>query len=633
MRRIALAALGVLGVLFSGGLAPAGQGPTNAMVRTFRGIERLEVEAVNAPTCRAWRIDAAGDKAAGPALSMRLSNRVVLRLGDARVGAALGARRLPGTDHFWVLDRATVREAIDSARMISNLPGVREAYVDSREPISLRTLPGDPDFFRQWHLSNALSPGFDANVEPAWDMGVTGLGVVIGVLEGGIQINHPDLAANFNAEASQVGGVSAHGTSVAGIAAAVANNGIGGAGAAYDAQVSRQYFGSVSRTAEAFGFRNDLNDIKNNSWGPSDDGRLHRISSVELDALREGVQTGRGGLGEVYVWAAGNGGTRDRVDYDPYASSRYTIAVGAIGDLDVRAFYNEQGSSLLTVAHSSGNFRSIFTTTSGSGFTDSFGGTSAAAPLASGVVALILQANPGLTWRDMQHVLVNSARMNDPASPSWTVNGAGHAISYDYGFGAVDAGAAVTLAQSWTNVGPETLVDPGVIVVGAQIPDDDPVGVSQLVQIDRDIRVEHVEVVLNVGTPFIGDLRIILTSPQGTESILATERSDPQDDLTDDVFTTVRNWDEPSLGTWTLTISDRQAGDVATWTDFRLLIYGAAAACPADLTGDGVLDAADLAAFIALFSASDPGADLAADGTIDVRDFFEFVRLFGEGCP
>ena len=61
-------------------------------------------------------------------------------------------------------------------------------------------------------------------------------------------------------------------------------------------------------------------------------------------------------------------------------------------------------------------------------------------------------ANPYLTWRDVQEILVQTSRMNDPSDSSWNTNGAGHDVSHKYGFGAVDAGAAVSMALNWTTL-------------------------------------------------------------------------------------------------------------------------------------------------------------------------------------
>ena len=339
------------------------------------------------------------------------------------------------------------------------------------------------------------------------------------------------------------------------------------------------------------------------------------------------------------MWAAGNGGTNDRVDYDPYASSRYTCAIGAIGSYDYRATYNETGSSMLTVAHSSGNSRKIFTTTTGDEYQDNFGGTSATSPLAAGVVALMLQANTNLGWRDVQHILVNSARICDPTQADWTTNAAGHDINYNYGFGAVDGEAAVALALAWTPVGPEVVVDSGVVEVNASIPDYNTVGVTRSVEITESIRIESVELILNAQTDFLGDLRIVLIGPEGTESLLATERPDGQDDYVNYIFTSLRHWDELSEGLWTVQISDRRSGNVALWEDFSLRFYGTEIApLVGDLNCDGAINLFDVDPFIlavsdpAGYAAVHPTCDIAAgdcnaDGTVDLFDVDPFVEL------
>lgn len=475
---------------------------------------------------------------------------------------------------FAVINTSSVGAACDMASALAEYYGPRHAYVDVDQPKFLRALPNDPGFGNQWHLYNVTRPQADINAEPAWNNGFTGSGITVGILEWGVQDNHPDLAANFDSTASQSAGTSSHGTSCAGVAAAVENNGAGGVGIAYDAHWSEQLAGSSSQTANAFNYRNDINDVKSNSWGPADNGNFHTFSTTELNALKNSTSTGRGGLGEIFTWAAGNGGTSDRVEYDPYAASRYTIAVGAIGDQDKRASYNEQGSSMFVVAQSSGNISGIYTTTSGSGYTFNFGGTSSASPLGAGAVALILQANPTLSWLDVQHVLVHSARMCDPTHSMWIQNAAGHDVNYNFGFGAIDADASTQLAQSWTNVIAVTEFNSGNITVGQSIPDNNTTGVSRTVSVPQNITVEHVELVMDVSHNNIGDLRITITSPGGTECAVAKTGGSSQNNLNNYLFTSVRTWDEQSSGDWVITVSDRSGGTSGVWNDFSMKIYG-----------------------------------------------------------
>jgi len=481
---------------------------------------------------------------------------------------------LAGAPGFSLVHTASVADALDLLPVLDAYYGDAAAYLDAERPLSNRALPSDPGFGNQWHLKNNLNTIADANVEGAWNSGYTGTGVVIGVIDGGVQTNHPDLDANYNSTASQSGGASSHGTSCAGVAAAEANNGAGGVGAAYDSQWAKLYYGGSSSNVAAFGYRNDISDIKTNSWGPIDNGTVTYLTSAERSAFESAIATGRGGLGEVFTWAAGNGGLSDRVEYDPYASSRMTIAVGAIGDGDTRSWYNEQGSSMTVVAQSDGNNRGIYTTTTGSTYTSNFGGTSSASPLGAGVVALMLDANPALTWRDVQAVLIESARVNNPSNSLWTTNGAGYDINLNYGFGSVDADAATQLAASWTNLAAEQVVTSGVQQVNQSIPDNNTTGLTQTFTVNTDITIESVELKLNVTHNNVGDLWIKVTSPNGTGSILAKTRPDSRNNYSNYIFTSLRPFGESTVGTWKVEIHDESAGTTGTWSDYTLSFYG-----------------------------------------------------------
>ncbi|MBC8404774.1 MAG: S8 family serine peptidase [Planctomycetes bacterium] len=474
---------------------------------------------------------------------------------------------------YWSVVAPSVNLGAQMTAALEPVFGYGHVQLDVQQPSDHR-LPTDPLFGNQWHLRNTSKPDADANVEDAWNAGYTGVGVIVGVIDGGSEATHEDLAANFNVTASKSGGSSSHGTAVAGVIAAVEGNNKGGVGAAYDSQWSRLYYGSSSYTADNFLHRNDLNDIKNNSWGPYDDGTIWTISNIEKNALEDSCTTGRSGLGEIFTWAAGNGGTGDRCDYDPYASSRFTVAVGAVGDLDTRSYYNESGSSMLVVAHSNGNNRGITTTDSGNSYTSSFGGTSSASPLGAGVIALMLDANPNLTWRDVQHVLVHSSRLVDPSHSNWQINGAGHDINYSYGFGCADAGAATALAASWTNVSAEQIFNSGKLTVNQTIPDNDVNGLEYTISVPESFYVEHAELILNVSHTYIGDLKIWIESPDGTRSLFTKKRNDSKNNLVNYIFTSCRSWDELSDGDWLVHVSDESSGTSGTLTDYKLKLYG-----------------------------------------------------------
>jgi subtilisin-like proprotein convertase family protein len=474
-------------------------------------------------------------------------------------------------------------------------------------------VPSDPQVTNQWHLNNtgqfSGTAGADANVFPAWNAGITGSGVQIAIVDDGLQITHPDIAPNyfaagsydFNDDETNPTGTStdAHGTSAGGVAAAADDGAKCGVGAAYNAQVAglRLIAGPATDAmeTEALTFANNQNDIYNNSWGPSDNGSvLAGPGPLLLAGLQDGVTNGRGGLGSVFVWAGGNGGNGDHSNADGYANSRFVIAVAASTNAGVRSNYSELGANIMVNAPSSGGTSGIITTdlTGGNGYgglpdgdcTNGFGGTSSAAPLVAGISGLILEANPALTYRDVMHILIDSAEKNDPSGTgalTWATNGAGYDINYAYGFGRVDAGAAVALADTWTNVPASvTPFDTGTITVNQPIPDG--IGnpglgtpLSSNVNVPQDFVVEHVEVYLDIDHPFRGDLVAAITSPDGTSSTLLFSRvSDGGDNYDNWKTTTLRSWGEMSAGTWTLAVADNYATDAGTLNSWRMVIYG-----------------------------------------------------------
>lgn len=592
----------------------------------------------------------------------RLTSRVIVEAADeAAVLAALAQPALAPANikltradagkkpngplsRFFILQTASVRQAIDTAALLRADPALTRASVDLEPPRTLRSnIPTDPGVPQQWHLINQTDPLFDTGADAAWKAGFTGTGVTVAVLEGGWDITHEDLAANYDAAASQpAAGSSAHGTSTAGLIAAVAGNDRGGVGVAFGARISRLYYGSIAETAAALTFADDLNHVKSNSWGPFDNGRISQIDPLELAAIEEASINGRDGKGTVFVWAGGNGGQTngDRVDYDPYASNRFAIALGSIDALDRRSLYSEPGSALMAVTTSDYDLASsadqgIYTTASFNGYTSTFGGTSSAAPIGAGVVALMLQANPDLTWRDVQHVLIRSARRCNPADPSWTFNGAGagnvHRHSELFGFGALDAGAAVALAQSWVNRPPEVSLTSAPITPAAAIPDADPLGVVSSIAVTGTMLVERVQVTLYAPHPNIGHLRIVLTSPGGTQSVLAAPRSDTTiGGYNGYTFTIVRHWEERAAGTWTLRLADEVAGGTGTFSSWQLRLHGYQPVCRCDWNISGTATLQDLFDYLNSYFAAQ--GDFSGDGATTLQDLFDFLECWFTGC-
>ncbi|MBX3359730.1 MAG: S8 family serine peptidase [Phycisphaeraceae bacterium] len=619
--------------------------PERIVLWAGAGSEAFLIDTPDAPTSPAARDNAdmatAADPAPAPTPGYTITNTVLIKaanLGAAQPvldAAKATAAPMASLSGWHIATAPSVRSAAALAAALRAGGAVEEAYVDIARPMPLRT-PNDPSLSLQWHLQS-LAPGtIDVNVVPAWNAGFTGTGITVAVVEDGYSTTHPDILSNYDAASSMAGsGLTGHGTSVAGLVAATGNNGLFGAGVAYGAKVSKLYRGSTSVDhVTAFGFRNDVNFIKTNSWGPFDNGLITYLTAAERDALAQAVATGRGGKGTVFCWAAGNGGVFDRLDYDPFASSRYVIAVGAVDNTGVRAYYNETGASMFIVAPSNadGIHPSIYTTTGTDTFGNGFGGTSATSPQVAGVIALMLQARPALTWRDVKHILVRTARWTDASSPGWRLNGAGRRISYDYGFGAVDAAAAVSLAQAWPLVQPEQSFATPLLNVATPIPNASTPGVTRTTLVGSFLNVETAELVLNVSHTAVGDLRVTLTSPSGTVSEFATPHPDPTDNYTGFVFTTARCWDERSNGVWTVSISDEQGpADSGTFNSWQLKIYGTTA-CPADWDGNGTIEPADIAAYVQQWVADVSGTttrtNFDADPQITPADLAGFIQAW-----
>ena len=462
-------------------------------------------------------------------------------------------------------------------------------------------MPHDPLFSDQWHLKNTgqsgAKAGEDINVMPAWDQGFTGQGVVIGIVDDGLQYEHPDLSPNYRKDLSYdfnsgdsdpaPSYYDKHGTSAAGVAAA-RDNDTCGVGSAYRAGLAGLRLIAFENTdadeAEALSYQYENIHIYSNSWGPDDDAmRLEGPGPLALEVLEDGIRNGRGGLGSIYIWAAGNGLSRgDNINYDGYANSRFTIAVGAVDHKGIQASYSEPGAAMLVTAPSDSGYAGGITTTDllgSQGYDsgdcrDDFGGTSASAPLAAGVAALMLEANPNLSWRDVQHILVKTAVRNDPGDEDWILNGGGLYVNHKYGFGRIDAAAATAMAASWQGTPDASAVSYGPEIVSQSVPDNDTDGVASSIIVDQNLRLEHVEAVFSAEHSDRGHLQVILTSPSGTQSVLAEPHRDKDTDYDAWKFMSVHHWDEVSQGEWVLTVSDLTDGTEGVYDSWELILHG-----------------------------------------------------------
>jgi subtilisin-like proprotein convertase family protein len=547
-----------------------------------------------------------------------LTKKVLVR---AQPGTDLGAAALsaggsapvavdyaPG---FFLIETSETGGALELADRLRDQSGVLGADPLLARQQQKKWAPNDPLFAQQWHLLNngqvGGTPGIDVKITNVWDR-YRGSNILIGIVDDGLQTMHTDLWQNVNttldwdwngqdSDPNPDLNYDYHGTSCAGVAAGRGNNGRGISGAAPEATLVgyRLIAGMEDDTMEASAMttNNDVIYLKSNSWGPYDDGaRLEAPGALTLAAIRNAVLTGRGGRGTIFLWAGGNGlQSFDDSNYDGYANSIYTIAVAALTDGGVQSWYSEPGANLVVTAPSSGGAADIATTDlmgnngynqygtadelSDKNYTKNFGGTSSATPLVSGILALVLQANPNLGWRDVQEILIRSATQNDAADADWSTNSAGFTFNHKYGSGLVNAQAAVTLATNWVNLGPQVQVSVVRTNLNTPIPDNDPNGIVQTFTLAAtNVRVEQVTVTLDIQHPYRGDLAVTLTSPSGMQSRLAEQHNDYNANYSSWTFSSVRHWGEEAQGVWTLAIADLSEEDAGTLRWARVEFYG-----------------------------------------------------------
>ena len=518
----------------------------------------------------------------------------------------------------------------------SSSSGPRRRYTSFATQCSALTADDAIDTFYgcQWHLNNTGQfPGgaiHDINVEEVWQAGNTGAGVSIAIVDTGLHFEHPDLndnvdvTRNFDYLSMEYEGpyihlpfFDTHGTAVAGLIAAEHND-IGVRGVASEATIYSHNSlddGTFESEADAMIRDRVTTQISSNSWGPSDSGGPEPSTSIWKMAIETGLREGDEGRGISYVFAAGNGSnphSDDNSNLDGYVNFYGVTAVCAIDHNDVRSYYSEPGANLWVCAPSSGADPPDITTTdvggafddfgdeAGSGYwpglyVDTFGGTSAAAPIVSGVVALMRSANPALTWRDVKLILAASARENDVADSGWERGAPRYGsdtgyywFNHQYGFGAVDAGAAVALANRWTNVAPmrtgEVTSDDGEVAIATfGTPSTQTVTFS-----DADVDfIEFVEITVDLDHLSFRDLKIELESPSGATSVLVHSAElrfflfgidfGPLKHTHNGAirFGSAKHLGENPDGEWTLRITDELLTDWnGTLKNFRLKVYG-----------------------------------------------------------
>lgn len=483
------------------------------------------------------------------------------------------------------------------------------------DDMSLMTkgIPTDPDTMppgqSQWHLVGT----WGLNADDIWPY-YTGQGSMVAVIDDGFQYTHHEISPNYRTDLDYDAGGGDndpgpfyagdnHGTSVIGTIIAD-DNGSGTVGVAFDAQaygVRMDFGGGGTLDDTVAAFQRVITtgaDVINNSWGYtqafSDTTKINFAGQDFIDVVARFetlVDSGRGGLGTNIVFSAGNdraGG--NNVNYHNMQNSIYVITVAAIDQDGTYSNFSTPGAAILVSAGGTNVYTTDRTGAPGynpSGDYVNFSGTSASAPIVTGAVAVILEANPDLGWRDVQQILAYSAQHNDPSSTGWQYNGAnnwnggGLHFSHDYGYGAVDLAAAVRLAETWTLTQTSanmTTVPPASISPSLAIPATGTINSS--INIGTDIEIQKIIIDLDITHARAGDLVVTLISPDGTQSVLIDH---PVNGTYTSIYgvtginfetTSNAHWGESSAGTWTLRVQDTVGGNAGTLNSWSISFVG-----------------------------------------------------------
>ena len=613
---------------------------------------------------------------------------------------------------------------LDDGTYSYEVSSVDAAWESTSKASASASISVDPLYAYQWHLANtgqkafatfSGSSGEDINHSGALALGITGAGVRVNVIDTGLELQHQDLQANIVAGGSydyldkdsdptnNTDTDGDHGTSVAGLIAAVGNNGIGISGVAGNAQL--QGYNVLSLSGSTYddyifahgGDETKLSDtdIYNKSLGsaPNADSRINTALLDALSCFTTGGSTDmssgsscdsalRSNLGAVYVKSAGNNFNADgdqicdalritcwNVNMESEETYPYQTIVGALAANGEKSSYSTAGSAIWVsapggeygwdyeywdsalalygqsysydkdnisdprprpamvtidqvgcsrgyttkrvdfaingmspIAYTS--FHENDTLNYNCEYTSTFNGTSSAAPVVSGVVALMLEANPDLSWRDVKHILAQSARQVDSdaaalevpatvcadsscssykssdslkftARDAWVTNAAGYNYHNWYGFGAVNAGAAVAMAQTYSSPLGTWQKNSYEQSPSLAIPDSTGASATVDFSVADTLTVEAMQLDLDISHACIFDLAVVVHSPSGTRSVVLTPYNQFSCDR--DLSSTLLSnafYGESAAGDWQVEIYDIWETTSGTLNSVSLNIYG-----------------------------------------------------------
>lgn len=505
--------------------------------------------------------------------------------------------------------------------------------------------PKDSLYPQQWYLANRggaeLSPQAAIAVEQAWDITRGDRGIVIAIADDSLDLHHPDFQGLGKIVAPRdLAGQDFlplpdrdsdnHGTAVAGVAAAE-ENGQGMVGVAPGCAIMpirTTGFLDDESVEQIFHWAVDQGaDVICCSWGAG--AVRFPLSLRQQAALTYAARSGRGGKGCAIIFAAGNfnrplQGTMterqwpDNLLQGPtpwlngFGVHPDVITVSACTSLGKKAAYSNWGAEVFVSAPSSngaphiwlrqvglvptappikGALRGLGVLTcdrTGSAgydprdFTQNFGGTSSAAPVVAGVVALMLSANPQLTLMEIKEILRQTAdKIVDPdPDPQLglsygTYEHQGH--SFWFGYGKVNAFRAVRAAQ-------ERIAPRGVAPEPLQYLQDQPAAIAPQSTLTRTLSVTEpgtvgsIAVQVTIDHGFLGDVEISLVDPQGRAWLLQPRTLGCQTHLqatyspaNTPMLPALRG--QPIQGIWQLQVNDRAAGPGGTLRQWGLVFH------------------------------------------------------------
>ena len=528
----------------------------------------------------------------------------------------------PDSDEDYIPDGIEVLNATDPLNADEDGDGIEDG------------LDADPYLKYQWYIKSlgdivantvgvSTSVGDDLHILDVYHTVLgnhDGHNTIVQVVDMGVELKHEDLdvdlSNSFNAvtkgnDPTATGRVTndptsplntGHGTAVAGIIAAKTNNGLGIRGIVPRAKIAGsnwledQSLGELDRV-----WYSQINDdnitVCNNSWGTYylRDDSFERILALGSEQLRHG-------LGRIYVFAAGNAReSYGNANLSYLTNNPYVVTVASLNAADKFASYSNSGSSILVSAYGGEHYYTgpTIMTTSLTGksyyedelngrkgvitvdedinksYTYAMNGTSAAAPMVSGSIALVLDACPSLSWRDVKRLIAYSATKVDKLNPEWITNAAGLHYNINYGYGKINPLKMIQMCRSqYFEPLPDLEIQRAAFSYTTAIPDNNTT-ITKVLPFNHDMQIEWVGLNIDTDHPFAGDLEVNLISPMGTKvNIISPNELRFAAYDGGFRFSSVAYIDENAEGKWYVEITDRLPEDAGVLKGITLEVYG-----------------------------------------------------------